>query len=152
MKIQSTILLLCLLGFIPWTAKAQKIGLGVQFLGPTIISSGYLDIAVNQRIRCEFGVGLIGAYGGVKAYSLPLNNKQSFRIYGGLQYSYFYLINFSGFSNVDFAHGLHVPIGVQWRKSSGFSFAAEIGPLVALNTSYIKPVPSLRLAYYFKSN
>lgn len=133
------------------SAKAQKVGVGVQLLGPTIIGSGYLDLEINQRFRYELGLGLIGVYGGVKAYSLPLNTKQSFRVYSGLQYSYFYLINFSGFSNTDFAHGLHVPIGVQWRKKSGFSFAAEIGPLVALKASYIAPVPALRFGYYFKS-
>lgn len=151
MKKQAAVFLLCIFGMIPLTASAQKLGLGFQLLGPTIIGSGYIDLKINQRVRCELGLGLIGVYGGVKAYSLPLNNKQSFRVYGGLQYSYFYLINFSGFSSTYFAHGLHVPIGIQWRKKSGFSFGAEIGPLIALNTSYIAPVPALRLGYYFKS-
>lgn len=151
MKKQAAVFLLCIFGMIPLTANAQKLGLGFQLLGPTIIGSGYLDLKVNQRIRCELGLGLIGVYGGVKAYSLPLNAKQSFRVYGGLQYSYFYLISFSGFSSTDFTHGLHVPIGVQWRKTSGFSFSAEIGPLMAPVAGYFALVPALRFGYYFKS-
>jgi hypothetical protein len=131
---------------------AQKFGMGLQLFGPTVIGSAYFDFQLNKNLRLELGGGLVGAYGGLKLYTNPLNSKQNFRIYSGAQFSAFSLPNFFGSGGWDQMYGIHIPFGIQWRKTSGFSFAAELAPLVALNSSYKTAVPALRFGYYFKSS
>ncbi len=125
--------------------------MGLQFFGPTVIGSAYFDFQLNKNLRLELGGGLVGAYGGLKLYTNTLNSKLNFRVYSGAQLSSFSLPNLFGSGGWDAMYGIHIPLGIQWRKTSGFSFAAELGPLIALNSSYKTAAPALRFGYYFKS-
>jgi hypothetical protein len=137
---------------------AQKFGMGLQFFGPTVIGSAYFDYELNKNLRLELGGGLVGAYGGLKLYTNTLNSKQNFRIYSGAHFSGFSLPDLFGSGGWNTMYGIHIPFGIQWRNTSGFSFAAELGPLVAWNSNYIAnnssyktAAPALRFGYYFKS-
>ena len=126
--------------------------MGLQLFGPTVIGSAYLDFQLNKNLRLELGGGLVGAYGGFKVYTNPLNSKQNFRIYSGANFSGFSLPDLFGPGGWYTLYGIHIPFGIQWRNTSGFLFAAEIGPLIANNSSFETAAPALRFGYYFKSS
>ena len=143
--------LLLAFNFGPLKAQTPKIGLGLDLLGPIGLASANISVDLNDRMQFIAGGGLIGAYGGVKYYFKPSEER---RFYTGIHYTSFVRFYdfdiFSGFYTGS-AKGLYIPIGIEFQKSTHFYASFELA-FRSLDTGmepYSPVYPCVKYAYKF---
>jgi hypothetical protein len=123
----------------------RKFGIGVQLLGPTILTSLQLDYFITQNLNLEVGVGLFGYYGGAKWYFGSKVKPTYWAPYiGGC---YISAADFSAFVS-GISPGAYFPLGIQFISKGGFTFATEVAGLFLPNVN--SPVwGAIKLGYHF---
>ena len=98
----------------------NRLGVGINIGSPTILLSFSLDYFITSSINIEAGIGLFGAFGGMKYHFSGSKNTANWTPYLGLFYAY----NLSIFNNKN--TNLYVPLGLQYTSNEGFTFGVEL--------------------------
>ena len=98
----------------------NRFGVNIIMGGPSLVLSGSLDYFITSSVNIEAGIGLFGAFGGMKYHFSGSKNTANWTPYLGL----FYGANLS--LETDTYTNLYVPLGLQYTGSKGFVFAVEI--------------------------
>lgn len=110
----------------------KKFGLGLQFMGPTLIGSVYVNFFPTHNLNLELGTGLIGTYGGAKLFYGKKDRRQTFSPYTGFNLgtikmldplSIFYV--FGGDLMWKRVYTGNIPFGMQIMAKNGFHFSLE---------------------------
>ena len=96
--------------------RNNRFGVNLNMGSPTILLSFSLDYFITSSINIEAGIGLFGAFGGMKYHFSGSKNTANWTPYLGLFYAY----NLSIFNN------LYVPLGLQYTSNEGFTFGVEL--------------------------
>ena len=96
----------------------NRLGVGINIGSPTILLSFSLDYFITSSVNIEAGIGLFGAFGGMKYHFSGSKNTANWTPYLGLFYAY----NLSIFKNTN----LYVPLGLQYTSNEGFTFGVEL--------------------------
>ena len=121
--------------------QRKPFGLGVQFLGPTIVFSGYVDYFFNPRFNAELGVGLLGVYVGGKYYFTPASPDARWFPYTGA-----ILFAVPQIMSGDATIGGYVPLGIQFIGSWGLTLSGEAAAMFSSNGE-LKPYGALRAGF-----
>ena len=98
----------------------NRLGVGINIGSPTILLSFSLDYFITSSVNIEAGIGLFGAFGGMKYHFSGSKNTANWTPYLGLFYAY----NLSIFNNKN--TNLYVPLGLQYTSNEGFTFGVEL--------------------------
>ena len=88
------------------------------------MSSLSVDYFLTSSLNVEAGVGLIGTFGGIKYYFDGANKDKNWTTYLGV-----YLARDmvgSIWNGTGFKNSIYTPLGIQFQKKKGRTFAAEI--------------------------
>jgi len=101
----------------------KPFGVNINLLGPTLLTSLSVDYYLTSNLNVEAGAGVIGSFGGLKYHFDDANNDKNWTPYVGV-----YIANvFSGsIWNGVFKKTFYLPLGIQFQKKNGTTFAAEI--------------------------
>ena len=100
--------------------RNNRFGVNINMGSPTLLLSASLDYFITSSVNIEAGIGLFGAFGGMKYHFSGSKNTANWTPYLGL----FYGANLS--LETDTYTNLYVPLGLQYTGSKGFVFAVEI--------------------------
>jgi len=125
------------------TRIEKPLGIGVQFLGPTTIFSGYIDLFFGPNINLEVGIGMLGAYGGAKYFFGGKEPEKRWFPYAGAM-----ALFIPGLVGTDDTIGVYIPLGVQYMFPWGLMLGAELAAMANARGEVI-PFGALRIAYRF---
>jgi len=108
----------------------NRFGVNMIMLGPSLVLSGSLDYFITSSVNIEAGIGLFGAFGGMKYHFSGSKNTANWTPYLGLFYGANLDIEIDSYTN------LYVPLGFQYTGNKGFIFAVELAGRFLLNDRY----------------
>mgnify|MGYP000334809295 CR=1 FL=1 len=100
-------------------------GFGIQLGGPSYYLSGSYNHFWNCNINTEVGLGILGAYTGVKLFLGNESKKQLLAPYIGGTISYIPPLISRGHQRI-----IYVPLGIQIMSQNGVHFSVEIAPML----------------------
>ena len=98
----------------------NRFGVNINIGSPTIGFSVSFDCFITSSVNIEAGIGLFGAFGGMKYHFSGSKNTANWTPYLGLFYGANLSLESDAYTN------LYVPLGLQYTGNKGFVFAVEI--------------------------
>ena len=129
---------------IAWGSNPRNscFGLNINMGSPTFLLSASLDYFITSSVNIEAGVGILGAFGGMKYHFLGSKNTANWTPYLGL----FYSVNTDTY---DVYPNLYIPLGLQYTGNKGFTFAVELAGIVALVDESIPIWGAIKMGHHF---
>lgn len=100
----------------------KNLGIHLNLLGPTVLTSFGANIFLTHNFNIEGGLGLFGYYGGVKYYLGNKNRTSNWSPYLGVIYA---SLPISPMADGD-ENGFYFPLGVQYMWLNGTSLSFEL--------------------------
>ena len=149
-------IVLLFLFFVQFSSFGQEInprnefknGLGLKIGGPTRILALNYNHFFTQNINLELGVGLIGAYAGVKYYFGSADKVMRFAPYVGAQL-FTTVMSDNSILGFYMPFGVYLPFGVQLFSKNGFNLSLEASYLLLFDADGSRPGGSIHIGKNF---
>ena len=122
----------------------NRFGVNIIMGGPSLVLSGSLDYFITSSVNIEAGIGLFGAFGGMKYHFSGSKNTANWTPYLGL----FYGANLS--LETDTYTNLYVPLGLQYTGNKGFTFAVELAGRLEFGDGFFPVWGAIKFGFHPK--
>ncbi len=149
-------IVLLFLFFVQFSSFGQEInprnefknGLRLSVGGPTRFLNVNYNHFFTQNINLELGVGVIGAFAGVKYYFGSADKVMQFAPYVGAQL-YTAVMSDNSILGFDMPFGVYLPCGVQLFSKNGFNLSLEAYYLLLFDADGSRPFGSIHVGKNF---
>ena len=123
--------------------RNNRFGVNINMGSPTILLSFSLDYFITSSINIEAGIGLFGAFGGMKYHFSGSKNTANWTPYLGLFYAGNIGADLEPYTN------LYIPLGLQYTGNKGFTFAVELAGRLEFGDGFSPVWGAIKMGYHF---
>ena len=122
----------------------NRFGVNLNMGSPTILLSFSLDYFITSSVNIEAGIGLFGAFGGMKYHFSGSKNTANWTPYLGLFYAGNIGAELEPYTN------LYIPLGLQYTGNNGFTFAVELAGRLEFGDGFFPVWGAIKFGFHPK--